>query len=395
MSLLPPHLIPQGVCHIQQLETVDEYHGERGGASKLHLFHHHAKVYDHLRGNHSLGSTLHLRFPNARGGIHYRTDWTISYGWRKYKKKPKPVKRATNETFLYSFWQFGLCIYYWLGSSCWILQWINKTTTLFPSLSVCIGTLSAVVRCWKLKVFTVQREVKVSHTLSAASWWKLFLSSPTQLALKHWDVERFKQFNCKYREHVNKGLITSWLSCMSPPFHHLWAVFVTCEESFVVIWGSLRTTLTGNFWLCQVGSDDSNAVNDACNSITSYWVRSSWRKVPVNTTYYYEGSREGNVATCWSCWILHQISNQNDHKYVFQMIQIMHALHFNKHKCFFWGPAFKLNYIVFPHEVFFFFFFLINSSYSVNVPSIKNVHYCLNPHPCVGMRQQRMDGLLF
>lgn len=117
VSLLYPHLIPQGVCHIQQLETVDEDHGEWGGASKLHLFHQHAKVYDHLRGNHSLGGTLHLRFPNVRGGICYRIEWTITYGRRKYEKH-KPMKQPTNKTSLYSFLQFGFCTDYWLGLSC-------------------------------------------------------------------------------------------------------------------------------------------------------------------------------------------------------------------------------------------------------------------------------------
>lgn len=49
MIQLTPHLIPQCICYIQQLETVDQYHGEGGGTSELHLFHQHAKVYDHLR----------------------------------------------------------------------------------------------------------------------------------------------------------------------------------------------------------------------------------------------------------------------------------------------------------------------------------------------------------
>lgn len=49
MMQLTPHLIPQCICYVQQLETVDQYHGEGGGTAELHLFHQHAKVYDHLR----------------------------------------------------------------------------------------------------------------------------------------------------------------------------------------------------------------------------------------------------------------------------------------------------------------------------------------------------------
>lgn len=144
--------------------------------------------------------------------------------------------------------------------------------------------ISAVVRCWKLKVFNVQREAKISHTLSVASWWKLFLSSPTQLALKHSDVQRFFFYclYCKYRENVNKGLITSSFSCMSRSFYCLCAVFVTCQENLVVILGTLFVILTGNCSFCLVGSDDSDTDNDVCISVLqhmSYWVRSSGRKV--------------------------------------------------------------------------------------------------------------------
>lgn len=45
----PPHLIPQSVGHIQQLETVDQDHGQWRGASELHLLHQHAQVDDHLK----------------------------------------------------------------------------------------------------------------------------------------------------------------------------------------------------------------------------------------------------------------------------------------------------------------------------------------------------------
>lgn len=46
---VPPHLIPQSVGHIQQLEAVDQDHGQRWGTSELHLLHQHAQVNDHLR----------------------------------------------------------------------------------------------------------------------------------------------------------------------------------------------------------------------------------------------------------------------------------------------------------------------------------------------------------
>ena len=36
----------------------------------------------------------------------------------------------------------------------------------------------------------IQQEAKSSHTLSVASWWELFLSSPTHLSLKHSDVQK-------------------------------------------------------------------------------------------------------------------------------------------------------------------------------------------------------------
>lgn len=44
-----PHLIPQSIGHIQQLETVDQDHGQRWGSAELHLLHQHAQVNDHLR----------------------------------------------------------------------------------------------------------------------------------------------------------------------------------------------------------------------------------------------------------------------------------------------------------------------------------------------------------
>lgn len=42
------HLIPQSICNIKQLETVHQDHGQGRRTSKLHLFHQHAQVYDHL-----------------------------------------------------------------------------------------------------------------------------------------------------------------------------------------------------------------------------------------------------------------------------------------------------------------------------------------------------------
>lgn len=42
------YLVPQGIGHIQQLETVDQNHGEWWGTSKVHLLHQHAKIYNHL-----------------------------------------------------------------------------------------------------------------------------------------------------------------------------------------------------------------------------------------------------------------------------------------------------------------------------------------------------------
>lgn len=44
-----PHLIPQSIAHVQQLETVDQDHGQWWGTSELHLLHQHAQVYHHLR----------------------------------------------------------------------------------------------------------------------------------------------------------------------------------------------------------------------------------------------------------------------------------------------------------------------------------------------------------
>lgn len=37
----------------------------------------------------------------------------------------------------------------------------------------------------------VEQEMKISHTVSVASWWRLFLGSPTHMALKHSHVQRF------------------------------------------------------------------------------------------------------------------------------------------------------------------------------------------------------------
>lgn len=117
------HLIPQGIGHIQQLETVDQNHGEWRGTSKLHLLHHHAKIYNHLWGN------------NCFTPVSSRYETHKSTGTSSFLQRLIHI-------------------------------WLQNTSKLGASFSMFTGTISAFVRWWTLKVLKVEQEVKnLLHTV--------------------------------------------------------------------------------------------------------------------------------------------------------------------------------------------------------------------------------------
>lgn len=112
------YLIPQGICHVQQLEAVDQNHGERGGTAKLRLLHQHAQIDNHLWRKQPL---FHLD-PLKRGRRNHLQDGIQS----------TESKRGQSRCLMLMF----------------------------------TGTISAFVRWWTLKVLKVEQEANnLLHTV--------------------------------------------------------------------------------------------------------------------------------------------------------------------------------------------------------------------------------------